>query len=316
MPGTIVDAEDFDATQDCEVLHGAMKGLGTNEEAIIAIIARRSNAQRQELKKQFAQMFGRDLVEELKSELGGDFEDAILALMMPTVDYDAWCLHDAMHGVGTTESTLTEIMCSRSNDEINAIKDAYKRLYEADLAEELNGEAGGNFRNLLFSLAQAVRNEGDDVDEDAARADAQDLFDAGEATWGTDESRFNVILASRSYAQLHHVFAEYAGIAEKEIEDAIKSEMSGDVQDAMLAVIATARHPAEYFAERLHKSMDGVGTNDQALIRVIVSRSEVDLEEIKMAFLNRYEQELEDFIKDDINGDYSRLMLAIVQGNQ
>jgi len=316
MPGTIVDAEDFDATQDCEVLHGAMKGLGTNEEAIIAIVARRSNAQRQELKTQFAQMFGRDLVDELKSELGGDFEDAILALMMPTVDYDAWCLNDAMSGAGTTESTLTEIMCSRSNDEINAIKDAYKRLYEADLAEELNGDAGGNFRNLLFSLAQAVRNEGDDVDEDAARADAQDLFDAGEATWGTDESRFNVVLASRSYAQLHHVFAEYAGIAEKEIEDAIKSEMSGDVQDAMLAVIATARHPAEYFAERLHKSMDGVGTNDQALIRVIVSRSEVDLEEIKMAFLNRYEQELEDFIKDDINGDYSRLMLAIVQGNQ
>jgi len=316
MPGTISDADGFNAEHDCEVLHKAMKGLGTDEATIIAIIARRSNAQRQELKKMFAQMFGKDLVKELKSELGGHFEDAILALMMPTVDYDAWCLHDAMSGAGTTESTFIEIMCSRSNDEIKAITAAYKRLYKKNLAEELQGEASGNFKRLLFSLAQASRNEGDDVDEAAARADAQDLFDAGEATWGTDESRFNVILASRSLAQLEIIFAQYATISEKEIEDAIKGEMSGDIEEGMLAIVKCARDPAGYFAERLYKSMKGMGTNDKALIRAMVSRSEVDLDEVKMQFLGNYGQELSQFIEDDISGDYKRLMLAICQGNQ
>jgi len=316
MPGTISDADGFDAYQDCEVLNQAMKGLGTDEASIIAIIARRSNAQRQELKSNFAQMFGKDLVKELKSELGGQFEDAVLALMMPTVDYDAWCLHDAMSGAGTTESTLIEIMCSRSNDEIKAITDAYKRLYKKNLAEELQGEASGNFKRLLFSLAQASRNEGDDVDEGNATADAQDLFDAGEAQWGTDESRFNVILASRSLEQLELIFAKYAEISEKEIEEAIKSEMSGDIQDGMLAIVKCARNPAGYFAERLYKSMKGAGTNDKALIRAMVSRSEVDLDEVKMQFLGNYGQELSQFIEDDISGDYKRLMLAICQGNQ
>jgi len=316
MPGTISDADGFDAQQDCEVLHKAMKGLGTDEASIIAIIARRSNAQRQELKSNFAQMFGKDLVKELKSELGGQFEDGVLALMMPTVDYDAWCLHDAMSGAGTTESTLIEIMCSRSNDEIKAITDAYKRLYKKNLAEELQGEASGNFKRLLFSLAQASRNEGDDVDEGNATADAQDLFDAGEAQWGTDESRFNVILASRSLEQLELIFAKYAEISEKEIEEAIKSEMSGDIQDGMLAIVKCARNPAGYFAERLYKSMKGAGTNDKALIRAMVSRSEVDLDEVKMQFLGNYGQELSQFIEDDISGDYKRLMLAICQGNQ
>jgi len=316
MPGTISDADGFDAQQDCEVLHKAMKGLGTDEASIIAIIARRSNAQRQELKSNFAQMFGKDLVKELKSELGGHFEDAVVALMMPTVDFDAWCLHDAMTGAGTTESTLIEIMCSRSNDEIKAITDAYKRLYKKNLAEELQGEASGNFKRLLFSLAQASRNEGDDVDEGNATADAQDLFDAGEAQWGTDESRFNVILASRSLEQLELIFAKYAEISEKEIEEAIKSEMSGDIQDGMLAIVKCARNPAGYFAERLYKSMKGAGTNDKALIRAMVSRSEVDLDEVKMQFLGNYGQELSQFIEDDISGDYKRLMLAICQGNQ
>merc|ERR1712136_478020 len=315
MPGTIKDYEEFDVQQDCEVLKQAMKGLGTDEEIITNIIARRSNAQRQELKKNFAQMFGQDLLDELKSELGGDFEDGVLALMMPTVDFDAYCLHEAMDGAGTTESTLIEIMCSRSNQEITAIKEAYKRLYDGDLAEDLQGEASGNFRRLLYSVAQASRSGDDDVDDDNARDDAQALFDAGEAEWGTDESRFNVILASRSFEQLTLIFAKYAEISEKEIEDAIESEMSGDIQDGMLAIVKCARDPAGYFAERLYKSMRGLGTNDKALIRAMVSRSEVDLDEVKMQFLGNYGQELSQFIEDDISGDYKRLMLAICQGN-
>jgi len=315
MSGTISDFDGFNAEQDCEVLHKAMKGMGTDEAAIIAIVAHRSNAQRQELKKMFAQMFGKDLVKELKSELGGHFEDAIVALFKPTVEFDAWCLHDAISGAGTTESTLIEIMCSRSNDEIKAIKEAYKKLYKKDLAEELQSETSGNFKRLLYSLAQATRNEGDDNDSASAREDAQALFDAGEDSWGTDESRFNVVLASRSFDQLTNIFYEYSQISEKTIEEAIKSEMSGDIQDGMLAIVQCAVYRPTYFAERLYKSMKGAGTNDKMLIRVMVSRSEVDLGEVKQAFEGNYGQSLEQFIKDDISGDYKRLMVAICNGN-
>jgi len=316
VSGTIADFEGFDATHDCEVLHKAMKGLGTDEAQIIAVVANRSNAQRQELKKTYAQMWGKDLIDALKSELGGHFEDAVVALFKPTIDFDAWCLHDAMSGAGTTESTLIEIMCSRSNEEITAIKAAYKRLYKKDLGEELQSETGGYFKRLLFSLSQASRNEGDDVDSSTAAADAQALLDAGEASWGTDESRFNVILAQRSFAQLELIFSEYEKLSEKGIEAALKSEMSGDIEDGMLAIVRCARSKPAYFAERLYKSMKGAGTNDKALIRAMVSRSEVDLVDVKAAFEMKYEQTLEAFIEDDISGDYKRLMLAICQGNQ
>lgn len=316
VSGTIGDFDGFDVQQDCEVLHAAMKGLGTDEAKIIGIVANRSNKQRQELKAKYAQMWGKELVAELKSELGGHFEDAVLALFKPTVEFDAWCLHDAMSGAGTTESTLIEIMCSRSNDEIKKIKETYKKLYKGDLAKDLQGKTSGYFKRLLFSLAQAARNEGDDVDSEAAAADAQALFDAGEKSWGTDESRFNVVLASRSFAQLELIFKEYEKISKKDIEAAIKSEMGGDIQDGMLAIVKCAYYKPSYFAERLYKSMNGAGTNDKALIRVMVSRSEVDLVEVKAAFEMKYGQTVEQFIKDDISGDYKRLMVAINTGNQ
>ncbi len=46
--------------------------------------------------------------------------------MMPPAEFDATELRTAMAGAGTTESTLIEILATRSNAEIAAIRTTYK----------------------------------------------------------------------------------------------------------------------------------------------------------------------------------------------
>jgi len=313
---TIVDYDGFNCQEDCETLHAAMKGLGTDEDAITELITNRSIAQRLEIKEMFGQMWGKPLIDELKSELGGHYEEVVLALFKDPVEYDAYELYHAMKGLGTRENTLIEILCSRSNQQIEDIKAMYKKKHDATLVDDIEGDTSGNFGRLMYSLAQAARVEDcEGVDEDQAIEDANALIEAGEAVWGTDESRFNVVLASRSFEQLSLIFEKYEELSEKTVEKAIKGEMSGDVQDGMLAIVKCVRSRHAYFAERLYKSMKGAGTDDRTLIRVMVSRSEVDLADIKEHFEAAYEQTLFDFISDDCSGDYKKALLHLCTGN-
>lgn len=97
---------------------------------------------------------------------------------------------------------------------------------------------------------------------------------------GTDEVKFLTVLCSRNRNHLLHVFDEYKRISQKDIEQSIKSETSGSFEDALLAIVKCMRNKPAYFAERLYKSMKGLGTDDDTLIRVMVSRAEIDMMDI------------------------------------
>lgn len=51
-----------------------------------------------------------------------------------------------------------------------------------------------------------------------------------------------------------------------------------------------------FFAEKLHKSMKGLGTEDRDLIRLVATRSEIDMGEIKDAFAEQYGETLAECI--------------------
>lgn len=71
--------------------------------------------------------FGKDLIEDIRSETSGNFENLLVALLTPIVDFYVKELHDAMSGIGTDEDVLIEVLCSMSNYEIHTIKNAYER---------------------------------------------------------------------------------------------------------------------------------------------------------------------------------------------
>uniref|UniRef100_A0A8C3CNK1 Annexin n=1 Tax=Cairina moschata TaxID=8855 RepID=A0A8C3CNK1_CAIMO len=310
--GTIQAAPNFDANRDAEILRKAMKGFGTDEQAIIDVVANRSNDQRQKIKAAFKTMYGKDLIKDLKSELSGNVEELILALFMPSTYYDAWSLRHAMKGVGTQERVLIEILCTRTNQEIRDIVNCYKSEFGRDIEQDIRADTSGHFERLLISMCQGNRDENQNVDYQKAQEDAQRLYQAGEGRLGTDESCFNMVLASRSFPQLKATVEAYSRIANRDLLSSIDREFSGNVERGLKAILQCALNRPAFFAERLYYSMKGAGTDDSTLIRIIVTRSEIDLVQIKQVFSQMYQKTLASMISSDTSGDYRRLLLAIV----
>ncbi|KAL7028246.1 hypothetical protein ACKWTF_005774 [Chironomus riparius] len=309
---TLLPKEDFDARADSESLRKAMKGFGCDDNALIEVICRRNNQQRQEIAKDFKTHYGKDLVENLKSETRGNFEDLLVALMTPTLDFYCKEIYDACYGVGTDEEVLIEVLCTLSNNEINLIKERYQEMFKKDLEDVLIGETSGNFKRLLVSLLNANRDESGIVDPDKAKADATELLRAGELRAGTDESVFNSILCQRNYEQLRLIFKEYETMTGHSFEKAIKNEFSGDIRDGFVAIFRCVTNKAEFFAYQLHKSMKGLGTNDRQLVRLVVTRCEIDMTEIKEAFERLFGESLKTMIKGDTSGAYKYALYALI----
>ena len=236
-----------------------MKGFGCDENVLIDTLCVRSNQQRQEVSKVFKLNFGKDLIENIKSETRGNFETLIVALLTPILDFYCKEIKDAMAGIGTDEQVLIEILCTLTNHEIITIKEQYQRLYGKNLESEIVGETSGAFKRLLVSLCTANRDESAGTDPDKAKADATALLRAGELMFGTDESVFNSILCQRNYEQLKLIFREYEVMTGHSFETAIKNEFSGDVKDGFVAIFRCVNNKAAFFAHQLMKSMKGLG---------------------------------------------------------
>lgn len=58
-----------------------------------------------------------------------------------------------------------------------------------------------------------------------------------------------------------------------------------------------AESPKLFFANCLYRAMKGAGTDDRALIRIIVSRSEIDLVDIKKAYNELFSRSLLEDVK-------------------
>uniref|UniRef100_A0A8D3C2C5 Annexin n=1 Tax=Scophthalmus maximus TaxID=52904 RepID=A0A8D3C2C5_SCOMX len=313
--GTIKDYPGADPLKDVEVLRKAMKGFGTDEQAIIDLLGSRSIRQRVPMPRSYKTSYGKDLIKDLHSELSGDFRILVLAMLKSPAEFDAYELHSAIKGAGTDEACLIEILSSRSNAEIKEINRIYKQEYKKTLEDAISGDTSGHFRRLLISLAQGNRDERPNVDISLAKQDAQALYAAGENKLGTDESKFNAILCARSKPHLRAVFLEYQQMCGRDIEKSIDREMSGDLESGMKAVVKCIKNTPGYFAERLYKSMKGAGTKDKTLIRIMVTRSEVDMLDIRQEYVKNYGKSLYTHISGDTSGDYKKLLLKLCGGS-
>ena len=287
------------------------KGLGTDEGTIIKIIANRTQKQRVLIKESFQRQFSRDLIKDLKSELNGKLEDAILNLFKDPIEYDCEQLKKSMKGAGTDEDSLIEIICSRPKPILQKIKEVYKTHIKSDLEANIKSDVKGNLQTILLSLISGERSDNMYPNPDLMKNKAKELYDAGEAKKGNDVDVFIKIFTELSPWEIVAVNKEYINLTGHSLIDGVDKEFKGDIKKSLKAIIYAIVNPSEYFATRVKDAIKGFGTNDNLLMRIIISRDEIDMPQIKEAYLKLYGKDMVKDIKSDISGDYQKLMVEL-----
>ncbi|KAL7980322.1 hypothetical protein Chor_014651 [Crotalus horridus] len=288
----------FDADRDALTLETAIKAKVT----IVNLLTNRSNEQRQDIAFAYQRRTKKELPAALKSALSGHLEAVILGLLKTPGQYDASELKAAMKGLGTDEDTLIEIICSRTNQELAVINKVYK--------EKSDGGVGA------MGFLQGRRNEDCSVvDFELIDQDARDLYDAGVKRKGTDVPKWINIMTERSTPHLQKVFERYKSYSPYDMLESIKKEVKGDLEIAFhnLGKETEKEGKAGHLnmvmdisgymkSERTENNLQlnlrhGKGTRDKVLIRIMVSRAEVDMLKIKSEFKRKYGKSLYYFIQ-------------------
>lgn len=309
---TVVPVVDFDPVKDAARIETAIKTKGVDEQTIIDVLTQRTYSQRREIAFEYERRAKKDMITALKGALSGNLEAVILGLMKSTTQFDAAEIRGSIKGLGTDEETLIEILCSRSNEELVEIKKVYTELFKKELHKDVSGDTSGNFAKLLLALVQTKRAEPSSVvDQEKIDQDARALFEAGVKNKGTDVATWISIMSERSVPHLRKVFDRYKKYSPYDMEESIKKEVKGDLQDSFLALVQCFENKQLYFANRLHDAMKGKGAKEKILTRIIVSRCEVDLKMISSEYKNSFGQSLQKTIMEHTKGDYQKVLLGL-----
>lgn len=306
----------IDMSRDADELRKAMKGLGTNERRLIEVLHRLDPLQIATVKQQFRQRHNRDLLHDLQSETSGYFREGLLALARGPLDQDVFNLNHAISGMGTKERVLNDVLLSRTNADIQAIKAAYQATHRRSLESDVRGDLSMKTERLFAKVLSAQRNsEMTPVTPDQTNADVTELYRATEAkSIGTDQMFVCDILASRSDGQIRAISAAYHQRFQKSLGSVLRSNFSGHMQDALLFMLEAAEDRAKHDATLLEEAMKGAGTKDELLVNRVVRIhwDRARMGQARAAYRHFFKKELVARIQGETSGDYEKLMVACV----
>ncbi|KAK9912893.1 hypothetical protein M0R45_036726 [Rubus argutus] len=310
MASLIAPAQ-FSAHQDAEALRKACQGWGTDEKGIITILGHRNAGQRKEIRVVYEQLYQENLLKRLESELSGNFERAVFRWTLDPADRDAVLANVAIKKPEIDYNVIIEIACVHCPEELLAVRRAYQVRYKHSLEEDLAQHTTGDIRKLLVALVTAYRYDGNEINAKLACSEANILHEAIKDKAFNHEEVIR-ILSTRSKTQLMATFNKYRDDHGCSISKNLLDDGANDFQKALHVAIRCLNDPKKYFEKVLRNAIKRAGTNEDALTRVIVTRAERDLRDIKEAYYKKNSVPLEQAVAQDTSGDYKAFLLTLL----
>lgn len=222
---------------DCFQLRKAVKGLGTDEDALIEILATRSSNVIEEIKKRYSEMYpGRTLIKDVEGDTSGKFKKILLALLEAKRPESAQpdlaeCENCAKLLVEATEKkkvdidTFIKIFTEKSKEEFFRIAQLYYKLTKNTLLQAVEKGFSGDSKEALIGIIYAMLSPSEYF--------AKKVYKSVKGL-GTDNTTLIRILITRDEEDMPKIKQFYKQLYKKDMIEAIKDDTSGNYQKILI----------------------------------------------------------------------------------
>ena len=285
-----------------------------NEKIIELILTTTKNDERQKIRDNYKKMFHYPVQNDISKikEKNPLLHDISLNMFDTPLEYDARELHKALIN-NIDIDTIIEIFCSRPKNSLELIDLAYKNFYEISLKEEIQKKLPKKFSEYILVIMDTERPLEQTLVKNEPFKIAEEIIKNGIKSYINDinmfkntfveKSRKDLILISRTYFELSKkclyddIIEENNGQNNKDNDNNEENIILNLIKNMLFAVIT----PSQFFACRCKEALNGCKKNINNLIRILITRREIDIKMIRDYYFTRNKSDIKNDIKNEVD---------------
>ena len=286
----------------------------SNEKIICEVLSKTNNIERLYIREIYSNLYNKNIQDDFKSNknLDSKFKNLCRMIFFSPIEFDCKQLHRSMHNFINDEDIICEIFATRPFWMLQDIDKKYVEMYKMTLRQDIEKETKNEFKKCLLSILNTERNKGKNLNEENY-IELITKLNTNIKKIGNNIELFVDIFCKLSREDLIEFCRMYNQKYNKNIYDDINSNVSGSLKKLMKEILFGLINPSEYFSKKIFQSIQGLGTNANMLNRIIINRSEIDMNEIKQYYKLFKNVDIEKDIKGDVSGNYLELLLSLIQ---
>ena len=291
--------------------HDALFGKSIDENTLVEILSNTTNEERQIIRGYYKNTYNHPIQNDINSQLTNKLREITIDLFDTPYEYDARELHNALNSFTNDDNTIVEIFVSRPKSHLEIVDLAYKKFFKISLREDIQKQGAKEYSQFLLALMDIERPLDQTISGKDAYNVAKELMKNGLKAYGTDVNLFKNVFVEKSREDLILISRAYYESNKKSLYDAIEADVPGKNRRLLKGLLFAVITPAQWFAKKCLKAIQGRGGNNNTLFRVLISRAEIDMYAIRDYYFMESNTEIKNAIADDTNGAYGQILVNL-----
>ena len=265
--------------RDCDDIRRACVGLGVDKAVVADIINNRTNDQLKCIGNCYQKKFNMSLLYQIRSEFtsatGGIITGALSDLgefLEDRIEYqgdrDARLVNKYCEFLNSNHHSLIELLSTRTNAEMAALKSSYYGIYQMSLESLLKSKIDfPNYRDLAIKVSNGVRDERYvPLPADVVEAHCRTIYSKLDVFFEVEGAEINDIMCTMNpviYAQLNAAYASVNRV-NFDLTKHIMKDAGGSYEYLLQCL---SRDRSEVWADSLHETLNEIMPDKDRLAR-------------------------------------------------